>query len=756
MGRIAVALISGLSFLLGGCALFTPLPEKSGLEDRLSVFPTEGLPLKGRTVVHWDAHQIPFIEAERDEDAAFALGLVHAHLRLGQMEALRRVAQGRLAEMAGPIAVDIDRGVRTLDFGRAAAEIEAKLPPATRAWLENYVAGINHYQQGLTELPIEFKVLGLEREPWRIADVLTFGRLGGSDVNWLVWFNLLKLRDREDWPQLWARLLENGSDSVPSFTAAGDGPSLESILSDVTKSGSNSLAVSAARSRSGGAILANDPHLGINLPNIWLIVGLKSPSYHAVGLMAPGLPIFAIGRNPWIAWGGTNMRAASSELYDLSGTEDAGLVEREETIAVRWWFDETVTLRDSKWGPILSDVPQLQDLDLPDVALRWTGHLPSDEISAFLAVSRARGFEDFRGAFRSFAVPGQNMLFADSDGNIGQVMAVQLPKRNGAPPEDVLLDPEGREAAWQELQGVQELPYVLNPAAGYLASANNRPVQSDVQVGYFFSPDDRVSRMGELLGGEGKIGVEEIRGLQQDVYMASAVALRAVLLERIDALGPAAEADAKKGQVIALIRDWDGRYAEDSRGALAFELFRDGFTEAFYRVSFGDQDWAAFAGVGRIKTLLLEDIEAADPEILGAALETALSGAAARIGDFADWGEMHRLRLAHPLSNLPLIGGRYRFADYPAAGSSDTLMKTAHATTSERHATRYGANARHISDLSDPDLNFFVLLGGQDGWINSSTFLDQVPLWRAGDYVQLPLSPEKFRAGAQRSMTLRP
>ena len=303
---------------------------------------------------------------------------------------------------------------------------------------------------------------------------------------------------------------------------------------------------------------------------------------------------------------------------------------------------------------------------------------------------------------------------------------------------------------------MQDLPYVLNPAAGYLASANNRPAQSEVQVGYFFSPDDRVARMGELLGGEGKVGLEEIRRLQQDVYMASSAALRAVVLAQIDALGLAADAAAGNGRVVDLIRDWDGRYAQDSRGALAFELFRDGFTEAFYRVSFGDQDWAAFASVGRIKTLLLEDIEAAEPEVLRAALESALTGAAERLGDFENWGEMHRLRLAHPLSNLPLVGGRYRFADYAAAGSSDTLMKTAHASTSERHATRYGANARHISDLSDPDLNYFVLLGGQDGWINSSTFLDQVPLWRAGDYVQLPLSPEKARARAQRSMTLRP
>ena len=750
------AVVAGLSLLIGGCALLAPLPEPTSLDQRLAAFPTEGLPLEGRTVVHWDEHQIPFIEADHDADAAFALGLVHAHLRLGQMEVLRRISQGRLSEMAGPLTVEIDHGLRILDFGRAAAEIEAKLPPATRTWLERYVAGINLYQQRLEELPTEFEVLGLEREPWRIADVLTFGRLAGTDVNWLVWFNLLQLRSRDDWPQLWARLVENGSDSVPSFSSRAEGPSLESLLSDLSRSGSNSLAVSAARSRSGGAILANDPHLGIFLPNTWLIVGLKSPSYHALGLMAPGLPIFAIGRNPGIAWGGTNMRAASSELYDLSGPQAGELVEREERISVRWWFDDKVTVRDSRWGPVLSDVPQLQELDLPPFALRWTGHLPSDEITAFLAVSRAQSFQDFRAAFRSFAVPGQNMLFADAEGNIGQVMAVQLPRRNGAPPPDVILDPQERDAAWQALQGVEELPYVLNPAEGYLASANNRPAKSETQIGYFFSPDDRVARMGELLGGEQPVGLDEIRRLQQDVYMASSDALRALFLEKLDELGLTAAAGPEARQVIELIRGWDGNYLATARGPVAFELFRDGFTGSFYRVSFGDQDWAAFAGVGRIKALLLEDIEAAEPAVLRQALETALASAAERIGDFANWGEMHRLQLAHPLSNLPLVGGRYRFADHPAGGSSDTLMKTAHATTSERHATRYGANARHISDLSDLDLNYFVLLGGQDGWINSSTFLDQVALWRAGDYVQLPLRPEKARARAQRSTTLKP
>ena len=129
---IGSALIGGL---VAGCAFLAPLPKPTTVEQRLAAFPAAGLPLRGRVTVHWDRHQIPFIEAEHDEDAAFALGLVHAHLRLGQMETFRRIAQGRIAEMGGPLATDIDHSLRIIDFGRAAAAIEAALPPETRTWL---------------------------------------------------------------------------------------------------------------------------------------------------------------------------------------------------------------------------------------------------------------------------------------------------------------------------------------------------------------------------------------------------------------------------------------------------------------------------------------------------------------------------------------------------------------------------------------------------------------------------------------------
>ena len=725
--------------LLCGCALLAPLPEPTTVEERLAAFPATGLPLQGRVVVYWTANQIPFIEADHDGDAAFVLGLVHAHLRLGQMETYRRISQGRIAEMGGMLATDIDHGLRILDFGRASAKTEAMLPQKTRAWLTKFVSGINHYQKKVDKLPHEFDLLGLKREPWTIRDILTFGRLTGTDVNWLVWFNLLRLRDRADWPALWERLLAHGSDSL---TSSGDaGGRLNALLGSLSRSGSNSLAVAPARSATGAAIIANDPHLGIFLPNTWLLAGIKSPSYHAVGLMVPGLPFFAIGRNSRIAWGGTNMRAASSDLYEVG---DAKTTTRRERIRVRWWFDREIEIRETEWGPILSDAPQLADKVSRPFALRWTGHEASDEVTAMLRVSQAQNFADFRDAFSTFAVPGQNMLYADNDGNIGQVMAVSLPDRRGPPPGDIVLESGQRAAAWSRMVGSAELPFSFNPEQGFLVSANNRPAPTDIHVGYFFSPDDRVERMTELLGA-GPVGIDEIKALQQDVYMPSSVALRDALLDRLDRSGVAAGADSNGTRAITAMRGWDGHYRRGSRGAVAFEAFRDAFARAFYGALMGEEDWAAFVNIAGIRKLMIADMERAGEADVVPALESALAAAARAVAQFPDWGAMHRLGLAHPLSFVPLIGERYRFADIPVGGSSDTLMKTAHGATAERHFTRYGSNARHISDMSDPDRNYFVLLGGQDGHFNSESFLDQTELWLSGAYIEMPLRIETVR-----------
>jgi penicillin amidase len=739
-----------------GCAVLAPLPEESSLDNRISTIPTAGVPVEGRVTIYWNDRQIPFIEAEHDRDAAFALGLVHAHLRLGQMELFRRVSQGRIAEMGGPLATDLDRGLRIVDFGRAVDEIESRLPPATRDWLESFVAGINFYLDNTANLPVEFAVLGLKRETWTVRDILTMARLAAADVTWLVWFNLLPMHERDDWPRMWARLVGNGSVPILETSAVGDDGAIADLLGSAARSGSNSVAVARSRTASGAAMLANDPHLGIFMPNVWLIAGLKSPSYHVVGLMGAGLPVFAIGRNPWIAWGGTNLRAASSDLVDISTLAKDQFWGREEEIDVRWWVDERVTVRETAWGPVISDAPQFADLNLPDLALKWVGHTSSDEITAFLKISQARDFGQFVTAFDTFAIPAENMLYADVDGHIGMVMAARLPRRGPEPPADLIVGTETNDKDWSAMIATVELPSSFDPAQGYLVSANNDPGPSPVPIGYFFSPDDRVDRMAEIIESSDKVDVDVLAGLQQDVYMASAVKLRDLIMAKIAETGADAQLTTDQREALALIASWDGYYREDSQGAVAFEAFRAAFLADFYEVILNGQDWAAYAGIDRTQKLTREDIDNGNAIRLRSALKAGLEAAGEAVASGDTWGDRHRLVIQHPLGNLPIVGGRYRFLDLPVGGSSETLMKTAHGPAGERHSVRYGSQARHISDLSDPDANYFVLLGGQDGWFNSSTFLDQVDLWRQGGYVQVPLSVGAVRDRSVHETVLSP
>ena len=743
-----IRLIAGtaLGAIVAACAVLTPLPTREDVATRLKAIPTKGVPLDGAVTIYWNDNQVPFIEASSDDDLAVTLGIVHAHLRLGQMEIARRISQGRIAEMGGPLATDIDHSLRTLNFGRGIPQTIAELPAETKRWLDRFVDGVNFYLDQADEagkLPHEFRVLGFKKEAWTVADILTMGRLASSDVNWLVLFGMLKLRDRDDWPEVWATLTARGSHSVPSYGpgASTQQAALHDILAGFSKAGSNSVAVAGSRTKSGAALIANDPHLGVFLPNLWLLAGYKSPSYHTVGMMIPGVPFMALGRNNHIAWGGTNMRALSSDLVDVSNLSPEQFSERSESLAVRWWFDRDIIVRESPFGPVVSDAPLIKGRDGEAIALRWMGHSASDEVSAMLKVSRARNFGDFCSALDGFWVPGQNMLYADVDGHIGQVMAVRLPHRPTAVPDTMVVAAEGADH-WQQFSTAANLPAAYDPPEGFLASANNKPAETDIAVGWFFSNDDRITRLRELLTGDEPIAVADLEELQRDVYMGSAVVLRDILLARLPDLPFDGGLTDKQQGVVDLLRGWDGHYRIDSVGALAFEQVTAIFIEGF----FSDEERAVISPGGHFDEFMGEELIRVEPARVAAALASALDKAAAGVEEFGVWGEMHRMGLRHPFGFIPVVGERFRFTDVPVAGSTTTVMKTAHSDTAERHFTRFGSQARHISDMADPDANYFALLGGQDGWFNSSTFLDQFELWQRGDYVRLPLRPETVRA----------
>ena len=420
--RIKDQLRAMRSFALLAPAILLGRPVRPrNLRQRLAALPSRGLPVDEAVIIYWNDHQVPWIVAKTDRDCAVALGVIHAHLRLVQMEVLRRVALGRTAEMLGPVAIDVDRLLRILGLSQAVPGILAMLPETTRHWLDGFVDGLNHAVAGMNELPAEFDLLALKPTPWAASDVIAVGRAVSADVNWLVWLRLWYLHQEPNWTRLWEEALAHASG--PTRELADQAPlNLLQTLLGAAIGGSNAWAVAAKASATGGSLLACDPHLPITLPNLWLLAGYRCPSFHITGLMLPGLPFVAIGRNPWLAWGGTAAHAASSDLFDLSALAHEPLETRTEIIQVRGGKSVATEIRTSRYGPVISDAVDMGG----SYALRWIGHDPSDEMSAMLTINRARSFDEFRSAAEGFAVPGQNFIVAEASGKIAKPIAIRL------------------------------------------------------------------------------------------------------------------------------------------------------------------------------------------------------------------------------------------------------------------------------------------------------------------------------------------
>ena len=747
-----------------GCALLQPLPEPTTIDQRLATLPSSELPLEAPVTVRWNDYQIPFIEAETDEDAAFTLGLVHAHLRLGQMAVVRRIVQGRLSESAGPFTTELDTAIRAFDFYRPADAIYAALPPASRRWTDRYVAGINHYAANLTPetLPHEFTVLNIEWEPWRAQDSIAIGRGSGVDLNWFFLLRLLQIQDPALRETVMARLLDSFDEGETSFTAKApnrDFGRLEALsrFADLSgragRSGSNSIVVSPEKSASGAALIANDPHLSFILPNAWVVAGLRSPSYSMVGMMVAGTPVFGFGRNENISWGGTNLRSTASQFVDVSGLPPEAFETREHDIGVRFWFDTQSASRLSPYGPVMSELDALPDTGSA-FAVRWTGHGVTDEVTALLGAMKAESVDDFRAAIAGFAVPPQTFLVADSDGRIASVIATKVPARTPGQPLPLIVTPERSDADWTAFYSSDDLPFEIDPPAGFIASANNRPSADESRpYGGAFPQDERIRRLIALLSDKDKISLEDLTAVQLDVVSPLSLEVMDAVRAELEAWEPRSEGEA---EALRLLLDWDGSYHADSPTPAVFEAFLTVFMPGVYEAQGRQDEYAIYQSLRRGREVLVEDVATLSDDQWATALEPALARAGQMAAEGTRWGDIHRLRVGHAFSGVPLIGGRYLIDRIPVSGSRETALKTAHDLTAEEHDSTFGSQSRHLSDMADPDRNYFILLGGQDGWLNSANFADQVQLWRDGDFVQVPLSEAAVRESFERVTLLTP
>jgi penicillin amidase len=782
-----------------------------------SIPPLDGtIPLPGldsRVDVRFDRFAIPHLYAGPDEDAWEAVGYLQGRDRFWQMELYRRAASGRLSEVLGEGTVAIDQRFLTLGLRRA-AEIEwGRTTPRVRIAFERYAAGVNAAMAaGGGKRPLELQLLRLQPEPWTPIDSLAIGklfawRLGENHTAELLRYSLLQalgpragelLPAPPEWAPTILEPVQGNDERAGGKGLRAEGrtrvatvdsrhrlstddsrlstldsllttplaypPGLEWLSPDHSAM-SNSWVVSGSRTSSGRPLLANDPHLVIEMPSVWWEVHVVSDTLNVAGVTIPGIPFVIIGHNERLGWGLTNVGADVQDFFieqlDPSRQRyrsgDAWLPlhitrhqirvsGRDEPIA----FD----VRATRHGPILSldawrepqpgapaEANPLSDTVL---ALRWEAVVEGESAAAFDALARATNWMEFVSAVRLFSAPAQNFVYADVDGNIGYAMSGLLPIRAGS---DGSIPAPGwtNEAGWRGSIATGDLPTVLNPRSGQIVTANN---EVDRRFPHGITRDwvapFRAKRIIDLLGDSQGLDIGALARIHADVTSLSAD----FILKAVD--GPAVPED---------LRRWDRRV--DGRPAsLLYEVFE----EALWRRTFADEmsaplydrfyRYAAnerFAGLRAIVAdrnsqwfddRTTPDVHETRDDIVFKAADDALTSLRSRFGDASNWrwDQIHALKFSHALSG----GGRlldwfFSRGPVPVAGDSMTVNKT---TTDLRrpYQTSEAASYRQILDVGAWDGSVAVNTTGQSGHPRSPHYFDQNRLWRQGYYHPLPFT----------------
>lgn len=786
-----LVLLVGLALGGGYLWLRTSLPQTDG------TIAVAGLD-KPVTVTR-NADGIPSIRAQTVHDAYFALGFVHAQDRLWQMEAFRRVGEGRLAEIVGKAGVPSDRFARVMGYERLAKASLATLSPEARAAVDAYTAGVNAWLNGHRgALPPEFELLRFQPEPWRPEDCLIWSKLMASQLSgWalqLAQLRLAKTISAEDFDHLFPVYPADGpltiDDALGRRADSGSGATritfhlgvpIPAFPADPAQpaEASNAFAVSGAHAASGKPILANDPHLRFSAPNLWYLVRIDAPGMTLAGASVPGVPFLLIGHNGHVGWGLTTTGAYTDALFaeklEPDGAHVAGpngpeeLVTRNETIRVKGAEPETVIIRRSRHGPIISDVVPVPGLSSGEIVALQSPIFRTDDrtADALFHMNHARDASAFLSALREFDSPMQNVVFADRNGTIGFVSAGRMPIRPTAEPTPALLP------GWTDSYDVREyipfaqLPQTINPARGEIVNANNRVVDDryPYAFGGFWAGPDRAKRIEELLDERSGLDSSALASIQTDDVSLGARMLLPHLLPLLAEAGLDAVAKTARGKLAS----WNGAMDRNRPEPLIYHAWIDRLARSIAAESHlvNNPMVIAFLEHPRVLLRTLDSPErwcphsrpnqAASPcePLVAGAFATAIDELTEMFGSDPNrwqWGQAHRAVFAHRLlSNVPLLD-RWSTIDVAADGDDDTVNRGTVATaassskaswfyTPPLYRDIHGPGFREVLDLANLDNSLFMQATGQSGNPLSSHYGDFTARWAAGEYVRLPPAP---------------
>ena len=765
--------------------------------------------LTAPVTIERDALGVPTLRGRTRADVARALGFVHAQDRFFQMDLLRRHAAGELAELFGQAALDHDKTVRVYEFRAHARAVLATLAPDERALLAAYTDGVNAGLRSLRARPFEYLVLRTDPQPWKPEDSVLVIYAMTLDLQDAGTYerSLTTLRDTYGKSALdfFAPLL-TPDDAALDGSAAPLAPAPPARVIDLRQlalnspapgaprdefvfAGSNAFALSGAHTANGAALLADDMHLALRVPNTWYRASLVWPSsaeamadksdplasrllplasdapLRVVGVTLPGTPAIVAGSNGHIAWGFTNACADTSDLVSIDlamGTETlyqtkhglAKIDTHEETILVKGSAPVTLDVSWTEWGPIIG-----RDSRRRPLALRWIAHETAAANLSFMQLETARTAAEALAIAHRAGIPAQNFLVADADGAIGWTIAGRLPKRAGFDGRLPVSWTYG-DRTWDGLLAPDEVPQILAPASGRLWSANQRMIGGDALAkigdgGY--GPPYRAAQIRDDLATLEHATPRDLLAIQLDDRALFLARWQKLLLATLTPEAVAGK--SSRAELLRLAENWEGRASIDSVSYRLVRAFRQHvaqlvFTPIFAPCVEADPEFnhAHFNFEPALWTLLTQK----PPHLLNSKFlrwdDLLLAAADAVMDDLhrqgvpperATWGRYNLAHIQHPFSRF-LPGPLARFLDMPADPlSGDEDMPRV-------HTVQYGASERFVVAPGHEDEGVFEMPGGQSGHPLS-------PFYRAGHEAWVHGDPTPFLPGkTEHTLVLKP
>lgn len=724
-----------------------------------------------------DGAGVPHIEASNEADLYRAQGYVQAQDRLFQMDLARRQASGTLAEVVGKSAVESDKFFRTFSLRNAAEKSYDGYSEEMKQILNWYAEGVNAFideVNGTSKLSYEFKILGYEPEQWTPIDSLTIGKYMAYDLggNFAVQaFNHWALQNftKEQVEEL---VIEYPEDAGTIIQANLENPvqvagKINADLLPHEFNGSNNWVISGELTENGKPLLANDPHLGLGTPSVWYQMHLQSPEQNVSGVIFPGVPGIILGHNEKIAWGVTNVNPDVQDLYiekpnpenptefKYDGNWEQAEV-RQEPIKVKDGKTIDYEVVVTRHGPIISDFIFEEEQPTALFSMQWTALESTQELEAIIGFNKSSNWEEFKAALEDFKAPAQNFVFASTDGTIAYKANGNIPIRKAGDGQ-FPVPGDSSEYGWEGYIPFDELPTVINPEEGYIATANNKIIGDDYpyHITNYWAPPYRYERIVEMIesieigsidektGKEIKgLTVSDMQAMQSDKKNLYAEEFLPHILSTIKKM----DTEGKYADIVTLLEEWELFDGKDEGAPLVFNLLMTEIQNTLFEGKMPEDVYEMMPGKFQITDQLLRDAYAGNEgvwlseaggvdKVVYSSFEKTIEKITAKFGGTVSkwkWGSYNKLTFDHPLASASDFLAPYLNPDKQSVGGSRVTVQAA-AEDGEGNVD-HGASWRFIVDMYDPSVAYHLVAPGQSGHVKSKWYDNQLSNWVFGRY----------------------